>query len=232
MGMMGGMGMQMGGAGLSSTTSAISSVISAYMQARSLRAMGKAQQQLATYNGQIAQAQAKVEIQSGNAAERAARTRAVQIRERNRYTREGAQAAMAKSGVQTSAGTPMVVAAENVMASKLESLDEIWRGKMEKREHTVRANYNYAQANISFWEGAMARQGARAQARQAILNGWGSAVGSMLQGSAQAMQIGGSYMAGSSGGGGGGQGAGTSDLSAPRGNMSENWPRGRYSNYA
>ena len=185
-----------------SLASAGVSVYSGYQQARAERAMGKAQQRLATYNGQVAEAQAKTELQSGNAALRDSRIRAEQIRGRNRYIRASQQAAMAKSGIVATEGTPLLVSAEAAMESKLESLDEIWKGQMEKREHVVKAGYYTAQAKGSYMEGLMARKASSQKAKGYVLSGWGDAVGSLGSAFGSLYKTWGSQTAKAGGGGG------------------------------
>lgn len=166
------------GAGVAA--SAATSIYSGYAQARQEKAMGKAQARFAEYNAQVAEAQAATERQSGTAALRDARSRGVDIREKHRYLKAAQQARMAKSGVVAASGTPLLVAQEEAMQGKLRVMDEIWMGKMEKREHDIRASFFDAEAGMSRMQGDFAKKSAKERAKSSILSGWTSAGASLL----------------------------------------------------
>jgi hypothetical protein len=172
-------------AGVGVVGSAATSIYSGYAQAREMKAMGKAQQRFAEYNASIADSQATGERQAGAASLRDARVRGEQIRERHRYLKGAQQAKLAKSGVVASAGTPLLVASEEAMRGKLDVLDEIWKGKMQKREHDIRAGYYESQAAGQRMEGAFAKKSAGEKARSSILSGYISAGSSLLGGVGQ-----------------------------------------------
>lgn len=181
-------GMQIGSlvaTGVGTVASAATSIYSGYAQARQEKAMGKAQERFASYNAEVAEAQAATERQSGRATLRDARIRGEQIREKFRYVKGAQQAALAKSGVVASSGTPLLVAQEEAMRGKLEQLDEIWKGKMAKREFDIRAGYYENEAASQRMQGSFARKLGSERARNSILSGYVSAGTSLLGGGAE-----------------------------------------------
>lgn len=161
------------------------SVYSGYAQAKQEKAMGKAQQRMANYNASVLDVQADAERQSGNATLRDARIRGEQIRDKHRYVKGAQQAALAKSGVVAGAGTPLLVASEEAMRGKLSVMDEIWKGKMAKREFDIRAGYFDAQAAGERMRGDWAKRAGDENAKSSILSGWISGGTALLGGGAE-----------------------------------------------
>jgi len=157
---------------LAAVAAASYSVYSGYQQARASRAQGKAQQRMAEYNAEVLEQQAAAERLAGRKKEEFARVRATQVRQRHRYLKAKQQVQFAKAGVVAGEGTPLLVASEEAMQGKLQGLEEIWKGKLEKREHFARASALGAQAGASRMQGQWAKDLASSRAKGYILSGW------------------------------------------------------------
>jgi len=171
--------------GVGSVFSAWSNLILSYQQSKQIRAQGKAQQQLAAYNAQVAEMQARTARQSGKYAEMAARTRAQQVKEKGRVVIASQRAAMAKAGVVGATGTPLLVAGESAQNLQVAALDQIWQGKMERRQYDIQARYQDAEARNYYYQGLLARKSANIQAKNVMLSGIASFIGGHLQGGSQ-----------------------------------------------
>ena len=181
---------------IASTATAVTSVAMGYYQARQARAQGEAQAKMAQYNAQLARNQqimaqnkAKEERDMGKYKEDLAMTRAQQVRAKRRRIQATQRAQLAKAGVISTEGTPLLVQSEEAMNTELATMDEMWKGRMERREHDITASqYDYKselmghKAQYSLWQGQVAKENAKANAKNYIIGGWVSGSLEMLGG--------------------------------------------------
>jgi hypothetical protein len=131
----------------------------------------KAQTQAAKYNDALAQAEA---------ANRETETRVGIQRQRvsNREALAGLRARMAHSGVQTTTGTPLILAGESAGRFEIGIQDAA-------RSAAMQANSLRAQGKMGLWEAAQAKQAGKINMIATGIQGISSAFGQMQQGKHQ-----------------------------------------------
>jgi len=131
----------------------------------------KAQTAAAKYNDQLAQSEA---------ANREQETRVGIQRQRvsNREALAGLRTRMAASGVQTTTGTPLILAGESAGRLEIGIQDAA-------RSAAMQANSLRAQGKMGLWEAAQAKQAAKINMIATGIQGVSSAFGQYKQGSHQ-----------------------------------------------
>ena len=142
------MGMlSMASSALGGFTSNIMSIATADQRAKQARDQYETQARLSEYNRQVMENQAIAERQSAKQAELAAKTQKGQRHDANAILREKQLALMAKSGVSM-AGTPILVAEDQLAEMKLKENDILYQGYLQSREHQNRASFFDAKADM------------------------------------------------------------------------------------
>lgn len=167
--------------------SVTSSITAGYVQARNARAQGEAQRKMAEYNAKLAENQAKAERDMGKYKEDIGQVRAQQVREKRKRLMASQRAQYAKSGVTSTAGTPLLVESEEAMRTELATMDEMWQGRMERREHNMNAQQLDYRASYNRWQGEIAMDNAKANAKNYIIGGFVKGGAQLIGGIAGAM---------------------------------------------
>lgn len=147
---MGMMGSAMGG-----MSSNFMSIATANRRASDERDKYKNQAALARYNRDVAENQRIAELQNAKAAEAQAGRKKSQLHSSNQMLREKQLAIMAKSGV-TMAGTPLLLAQDQITEMTLAENDIIYGGDIQAREHRVKASYFESVANMAEYHAKVA----------------------------------------------------------------------------
>ena len=160
---------------VSTALSVATSLTMGYVQARNARAQGEAQRKMAEYNAKLAENQATSERQMGKYKEDLGQVRASQVRAKRKRLQASQRAQYAKSGVTATAGTPLLVESEEAMRTEMATMDEMWQGRMERREHDLNAQQYDYRASYNRWQGNVAMETAKSNAKNYIIGGWVSA---------------------------------------------------------
>ena len=137
--------------------SAASSLANAYTQSKAIRDQGRYEQQVADYNARLADLAAQDTLRIGQKESARVRREGKQVQGRQR-------AAYAARGVDVNVGTPSVIQEETRTLSESDQLriqNNAWREAWGYR----------AEASQLRYQGRMAKQASKFQARQTLLTG-------------------------------------------------------------
>jgi|TARA_R100000482_G_scaffold11461_1_gene3420 hypothetical protein len=154
--------------GIGSIVQAGASILGGAIQSRAQRAAGKAQLEQAKYNKEVYDNRAKAIDIASSAEQR-------RIAKQQRKAAGETKVAFAKSGVQISSGTPLVAQLDQFS-------DMVYDLNNFKRSQALKAAEQTQAGEMALYQGKMANQQARAQARATMMSSVLTGIGQLAAG--------------------------------------------------